>query len=103
MAKKIISYLLDPNTLQTPSYIENGGLVPNNYNLPWPQNLIYVGKTIDNPGDVGIQTFNTEQELNEYMQTYVPINFVKTFAAGEQERTYDATQESAKIWAYLNS
>jgi hypothetical protein len=103
MAKKIVSYLIDSNTLKTPAYIENGGLVPNNYNLPWPQNIICVGRTIDNPGDVGIQTFNTEQELNDYMQTYIPLSFVKVLAAGETERTYDATKESAETWAYLNS
>jgi hypothetical protein len=103
MTKKIVSYLLDKQTRQTPSFIEEGGYVPNTYNLPWPENVICVGRTIDNPGEVGVQTFNTEQELNDYMQTYIPQGFVSVLAAGEEERTYDATEEAAKLWAKLNS
>ena len=76
MAKKLITYNLDLETHTTPSFIFNGGMVANYVpDQGYPNDYVIVGITIDNPGDVGLQTFTSQQELENYLSTYTPIDY----------------------------
>jgi hypothetical protein len=104
MAKKLIKYNLDLQTLSTPSFISNGGLVPNYVaDQGYPNNTVMVGITIDEPGDVGLQTFTTQQELEDYLLTYVPSNYEpypppKSRINNDPPTPYDPVATSQQIW-----
>jgi hypothetical protein len=109
MTKKLIKYNLDPQTLGTPSFISNGGMVPNYVtDQGYPNNLVMVGITIDEPGNVGLQTFTTQQELENYLSTYTPENYTPyppmSRIYGLGPIPYDPITTAQQIWdLYINS
>jgi len=110
MAKKLITYNLDLQTKTTPSFILNGGMVPNYVpNQGYLNNLVMVGITIDEPGEVGLQTFTTQQELQNYLSTYTPTDYnpyppPKSKIYGDQPTPYDPVSTAQQIWdLYINS
>ena len=109
MAKKLITYNLDLQTLSTPSFILNGGMVPKyTPDQGYPNNFILVGITIDEPGNVGLQTFATQQELENYLSTYTPENYNPypnmALIYGLDPVPYDRIATAQQIWdLYINS
>ena len=103
MTKKLIKYSLDTQTKSIPIYILIGGMVPNYVtDQGYPEDSIYVGITIDNPGNVGLQTFNSEQELQDYLITFTPYNFNpnpnQNRMLGVPPVVYDPITNAKKIW-----
>jgi len=109
MAKKLVTYNLDLQTLSTPSFISNGGMVPNYVpNQGYPNNYVIVGITIDEPGNVGLQTFTTQQELENYLSTYTPENYnpypPMSRIYGQGPIPYDPVSTAQQIWdLYISS
>jgi len=110
MAKKLIKYNLDLQTLSTPSFISNGGMTPNYVtDQGYPGNLVLVGITIDEPGNVGLQTFTTQQELQNYLETFTPVNYIpypppSSLIYNDQPTPYDPISTAQQIWdLYINS
>jgi hypothetical protein len=110
MAKKLVTYNLDLQTLTTPSFISNGGMVPNYVpNQGYPNDYVIVGITIDEPGDVGLQTFTSQQELENYLSTFTPVNYnpypaPKKIVYGDPPTPYDPVSTAQQIWdLYISS
>lgn len=109
MAKKLITYNLDLQTSSTPSFILNGGMVPKyTPDQGYPNNFILVGITIDEPGNVGLQTFTTQQELETYLSTFTPENYMPyppmSRIYGLGPIPYDPAATAQQIWnLYINS
>jgi len=109
MTKKLIKYNLDLQTSSTPSFISNGGMVPNYVtDQGYPNNLILVGITIDDPGNVGLQTFTTQQELETYLSTFTPENYNPypnmELIYGQGPIPYDPVSTAQQIWdLYISS
>ena len=110
MAKKLITYNLDLQTLSTPSFISNGGMVSNYVpNQGYPNNLVMVGITIDEPGNVGLQTFTSQQELQNYLETFTPYNYnpypaPSSLIDNDPPTPYDPVSTSQQIWnLYISS
>jgi len=110
MAKKLITYNLDLQTLSTPSFISNGGLVPNYVvDQSYPNNTVLVGITTDEPGNVGLQTFTTQQELQNYLETFTPSNYIQypppsSLIDKDSPTPYDPVSTAQQIWnLYISS
>jgi hypothetical protein len=109
MTKKLIKYNLDLQTSSTPSFISNGGMVPNYItDQGYPGNLVLVGITIDEPGNVGLQTFTTQQELETYLSTFTPENYNPypdmSRVYGQGPIPYDPVSTAQQIWdLYISS
>lgn len=109
MAKKLITYNLNLETQTTPSFISNGGMVPNYVpNQGYPNDYVIVGITTDEPGNVGLQTFTTRQELENYLSTYTPIDYNPYPPMGRiyglDPIPYDPVTTAQQIWnLYISS
>ena len=96
MANKIIKYNLNADGT-TPTYIADGGYLPNTNGGSSPQDLDLVGATLDGSSETGLGELANAAALKSYLNSYA--SDWKDIDDDGNEIDFDIDAAVARMWA----
>ena len=96
MANKIIKYNLNANGT-TPTYIADGGYLPNANSNSSPQDLDMIGATVDGSSETGLGELANAAAIKSYLNSYA--SDWKYIDDDGNEIDFDIDAAVTRIWA----
>ena len=96
MANKIIKYTLTANGT-IPTYIADGGYLPNANSNSSPQDLDMIGATVDGSSETGLGELVNEAAIKSYLNSYA--SDWKDIDDDGNEIDFDIDAAVARMWA----